>query len=110
MAFTKRIKDHAVKVLLGSDAVPRGLLELHEYFRQYGPIAFQHAPGDEGRIIATSTNFRLGLIVTSGRPGGELEQNVIDAILTSFGVPSSYEKEAKIHRVETSGHEEYALA
>ena len=39
----------------------------------------------------------------------ELDKNIKDAILTSFEIPSSYAKEAKIHRVG-DGRKEYALA
>lgn len=108
MSILKKTKDQLLKFALGSATVPRGLFELDQYFRLHDPINFQYEKKD-GLIIALSTNFRYGSIVTSGRNEGELDKNIKDAILTSFEIPSSYAKEAKIHKVG-DGRKEYALA
>ncbi len=93
---------------MGSSIVPRGLFELNQYFRIHGPISFNFkTEGDE--IIAVSTNFIYGSIVTSGKGQKELDENIKDAILTSFEIPSSYAKEAKIYKV-SEARKEYALA
>lgn len=104
----KLVKDYTTKYLLGEDAIPRGLYEVSEYFRNYGPIVFKYTE-EEGQIIAKSTNFKCGVIVTSGRNAQELDSNIKDAILTSFSIPSSYAKEANIKKVN-SDSKEYALA
>ncbi len=108
MSIIKQAKDNIAKFILGSKSVPRELLELSDYFRSYGPINFEfHKDGDV--ITATSTNFRHGSIITSGKDKKELDENIKDAIMTAFEVPSSYEKEAKINNV-SSNKKEYAFA
>jgi len=107
MTFVKQIKDHLIKLLLGKSIVPRGLFELDQYFRLYGPIRFVHHK-EKDATIAISQNFRYGSIVTSGKDEKELDANIKDAILTSFEVPSSYAKEAKIRK--EGAEEVYALA
>jgi hypothetical protein len=108
MALLKRAKDQIIKAFWGKIIVPRGLLELYDYFRLYGPINFRYEKND-GKIIAISTNYKYGSIVTSGDNEKELDKNIKDAILTSFEVPLSFAKEAKIHRMEER-QESYALA
>lgn len=109
MTFTKKAKDQLIKLLLGKSVVPRGLFELNEYFRLYDSINFRHEQGDDGLIIAISTNFRYGSIITSAKNVKELDENIKDAILTSFEIPSSFAKEAKVQKV--GGKQEvYALA
>lgn len=104
----KKIKDQLVKSLFATSTVPRGLVELYRYFKNYGTIHFQYEKGTD-IIVARSIDFRYGAIVTSGKNEKELEKNIKDAILTSFDVPSSYATEAKI--VKTDGQKEaYALA
>lgn len=109
MALTKRVKDQLIKALLGKAAVPRGLFELGQYFRRNGSINFKHEKGEGENIIAISTNFRYGSIVTSGKNPDELDKNIKDAILTSFDIPSSFAKEAAINRVGAK-QGEYAIA
>jgi len=109
MPLLKKTKDNLIKLLLGSSAVPRGLFKMGEYFRHNGPINFKREQGD-GAIIAISTNFRYGSIVTSGKDEKELDSNIKDAILTSFDVPSSYAKEASVNKVGDAQQEKYALA
>lgn len=109
MTYAKRFKDQLIKILLGKSAVPRGLFELNQYFRHYGPINFRREEGDGGNIIAVSNNFRHGSIITSGRDLEELDKNIKDAILTSFEIPSSFAAEAGLHKVGDK-QEEYALA
>ncbi|OGH64365.1 MAG: hypothetical protein A2821_03270 [Candidatus Magasanikbacteria bacterium RIFCSPHIGHO2_01_FULL_41_23] len=102
MSFIKKMKDTAIKFLLGNSAVPRGLFELQQYFSHNEPINFRHEKGDDGKIIAISINFRHGSIVTTGKNQEELDSNIKDAILTSFDVPSSYAIEAGLQRVGES--------
>ena len=109
MTIAKKAKDQFVKFLLGKSAVPRGLVELNQYFWLYGPISFRRENGTDGNLIAISDNFRYGSIVTSGHDLETLDENIKDAILTSFDIPSSFAKEAKIYRTSDKG-EEYALA
>lgn len=108
MSIVKKTKDNLIKLLLGETSIPRGLLELNQYFRMNDPIHFEYKKSDDG-IIAISTNFRHGSIVTSGKDEKELDKNIKDAILTSFEIPSSYAKEAKIYKTGERT-EEYALA
>jgi len=108
MSILKQVKDNIVKFMLGSESVPRELFELSDYFRSCGPIKFEfHREGD--KIIAVSKNFRQGSIVTSGKNRKELDENIKDAIMTAFDLPSSYKKEAKINNVD-SNEKEYAFA
>ena len=109
MTLTKRAKDQLIKVLFGKTSVPRGLFELNQYFRHYEPINFKHEQGENGNIIAISTNYRYGSIVTSAKTLSELDTNIKDAILTSFEIPSSYAHEAGVRNVGEK-LEEYALA
>ncbi|MCF6276458.1 MAG: hypothetical protein L3J07_01270 [Candidatus Magasanikbacteria bacterium] len=108
MSLIKKTKDQILKLILG-DLVPRELLELHDYFRLYNNIAFDFKKGKNGEQIAISNNFRYGSIITSGKNVKELDKNIKDAILTSFGVPSSYKKETKVYKVGKRS-KEYALA
>lgn len=108
MAIIKILKDYIVKSLNGANFVPRGLLELHEYFKANEPIHFNYT-NENGVIVAVSENFRYGSIVTSGKNYDELDKNIKDAILTSFEIPSSYSNEAKIIKVGEK-KAEYVLA
>lgn len=108
MGFMKVTKDRLVRSLLGQASVPRGLFELLNYFRIHGPINFQYHHED-GLMVAVSTNFRYGSIVAQGRDLAELDQDIKDAILTAFEVPSSYAKEARIVKEGEESHS-YALA
>ena len=94
MTLTKKAKDRIIRALLGGNTVPRSVLDLHQYFRQFGPISFRYERAEDGTTIAISNNFRYGSIVTSGKDPKELDKNIKDAILTSFEIPSSYAKEA----------------
>ena len=98
MSLIKVAKDNLIKLLLGKAAAPIGLVNLQRYFRIYGEINFNKQVED-GVIIAVSTDFNQGSIVTQGRDEVELDENIKDAILTAFEVPSSYAKEAGIHRI-----------
>ena len=109
MSIIKQVKDYLVKYLWDSEnLVPAGLFELSQYSKNYGSISFDHREED-GNIIAISRDFKYGSIIATAKDEAELDGNIKDAILTSFEIPSSYAKEAKIKRV---GHEnrEYALA
>ncbi len=110
MSFPKIIKDWLFKAYLQShSAVPSGLVDLQKYFRNYGAITFNNHQED-GLIVAVSNNFRFGSIVTFGKNEAELDAKIQDAILTSFGVPSSYAKEAALHREGTEKQLAYAAA
>ena len=98
------------KWLLGNRIVPKELLELNQYFRLHGAIGFAYTKSDDGHIIAKSTNFRYGSIVTSGKDMNEVDKSIKDAILTSFGVPSAYAKEAALRNQGTEKESSYALA
>lgn len=87
---------------------PQGLVELNRYFRYYKPINFKYEHKD-GLIVAISTNFQYGSIITSGKDEAELDKNIKDAILTSFEIPSSYAKEASIQN-EKDRQGNYAAA
>lgn len=106
----KVLKDYIVKwVWDNEDLRPKGLFELSEYMRHFGPITFQYINNEDGTITAVSSNFRQGSIITSAKNLQELDKNIKDAILTSFEVPSSYAKEASIVKVGDQ-QREYALA
>jgi len=107
--MTKRVKDQLNKFIWGQTAVPRGLFELSQYFLHNEPINFRYEQGENGNIVAVSSNFRHGSIITSGTTAEELDRNIKDAILTSFEVPSSYALEAGIHKLGDKT-ESYALA
>jgi hypothetical protein len=108
MSIIKIAKDYIIKAILGKNIVPRELLDLHDYFRLNGPINFTYEKRD-GLIIAESTNFRFGSIITSGINEKELDANIKDAIITSFDLPSAYSAEAKIQK-EGQLNNSYALA
>ena len=107
MSFYKQTKDIAIKLMLGKSAAPQGLVELNHYFRFYGPINFHFEKQEDGSFVAFSQDFKYGSIITRASRQEELDDKVKDAILTAFEVPSSYAKEAGIHRV---GEKEYAFA
>ncbi|PIS07455.1 hypothetical protein COT78_03540 [Candidatus Berkelbacteria bacterium CG10_big_fil_rev_8_21_14_0_10_43_13] len=110
MSITKQIKDHIAKLFFGGVSVPRGLYESSEYFRMYGAIHFKYDK-TEDCIVAKSSNFKWGTIITEGKDEKELDRNIKDAILTAFEIPSSYSKEASIARVGSrKNNQEYAIA
>jgi len=110
MKPTKVIGDWLFKAYLQSHkAVPSGLVELAKYFRNNEPIKFDYHRED-GLIVAVSANYRYGSIVTFAENEKELDHKIKDAILTSFGIPSSYAKEAAIHCEGTKKEMAYAAA
>lgn len=111
MNVIKVTKDQMFKWLLGKRIVPKELLELNRYFRLHGPINFQYIRSSDGHIVAKSTNFRFGSIITSGSNEVEVDKNIKDAILTSFEVPSAYAREAALCKEGTEKEKaSYALA
>jgi hypothetical protein len=108
MSLIKEVKDQLAKTFWYGKSVPQELFELSQYFRNNGPINFDFKT-EEGEIIAISKDFRQGSIVTSAKSKDELDAKIIDAILTSFDVPSSYKKEAGLHKVGQQ-KETYAIA
>src|SRR3989344_6821683 len=96
MAHIKKVKDWTIKLLLGKSSVPSGLFELSEYFRHNGPIRFSQQIQKDGTILVKSENLRIGKITTSGKNAKEVDQNIKDAILTAFSIPSSYRTEAQL--------------
>lgn len=108
MSIIKITKDKIIKAFYGKESVPRGLFELDKYFRLYSEITFDSIK--EGNvIIAKSNNFKQGSIITSGNNMKELDDNIEDAILTAFDVPSSYAKEVGLHPVGKT-KKKYAIA
>jgi len=98
MTIRKELKDKLVRFFwYRNDMVPAGLFELSQYFRNNGPINFDFK-NEDGEIVAVSRDFRYGTIVTSAKTEMELDENIKDAILTAFEVPSSYKKEAGVHK------------
>lgn len=108
MSIIKITKDYLIRKLLPRESIPRGLFELDQYFRRYKEIEFEFkAKGD--LVIAVSKDFRFGSIITSGKTPQELDENIKDAILTSFKIPSSYSKEIVIKKAGEAS-KVYALA
>lgn len=107
MSITKQAKDRLFKMVFGKNSPPPGLNELNKYFRLYGPINFTFEKQADGSFVAVSQNYKYGSIVTRARDRSELDDQVRDAILTAFEVPSSYAKEAGVHKVDDK---EYAFA
>lgn len=107
MAITKKIRDGLIRMVFGQYVTPRGLFELSEYFRRNNSIDFVGEKTQEG-LVAKSTNFRHGSIVTFGKDEKELDKNIKDAILTSFCIPSSYSKEAKVVNTREQTHSKEA--
>lgn len=106
----KVFKDYIVKYTFGAaNITPRGLYDMSEYFRRNRGIDFDFHKSEDGTILAVSTNFRYGSIITEAKNENELDKKVRDAIMTSFEVPSSYSKEANIRRVGAE-KKEYVLA
>ncbi|MEA2088734.1 MAG: hypothetical protein U9O55_02765 [Patescibacteria group bacterium] len=108
MSIIKQTKDYLIKFLWEGKSVPEELFELSQYFRSNGPIEFDFKE-ENGEIIAISKNYRYGSIITSGKNKEDLEKNIKDAILTSFEIPSSYKKEAGIHKINET-NQVYAYA
>ena len=97
MSILKVAKDQVKKLLLPKDYVPEGLLEWLRYARDNHGITFTYEQED-GVIVATSTNFRYGSIVTSGKTQEEVDHNIRDAILTAFEIPSTFADRAAIRK------------
>ncbi len=104
MSIGKLLKDRCVKLLLGKSLVPSGLAELNNYFRINRVINFSNERQADGSLVAISSDFRYGRIITSAKNEEELEEKIKDAILTAFEVPSSYAKDAGVHRVGERGY------
>ncbi|MFC1678248.1 hypothetical protein ACFLZ9_00750 [Patescibacteria group bacterium] len=101
MSLFKQTRDYIKKYFIygihGHKYVPRELFDMMRYFKNNGAINFEYKE-EKDCIVAISTNFIYGSIVTSGKNKKELDKNIKDAILTSFDIPSSYAKEAAIKR------------
>lgn len=108
MSWIKVIKDQAAKALRPADYVPEGLLELVRYSRDYKGISF-HFEKVDNAIVARSTDFRFGSIITSGKDAQELDKNIKDAILTAFEIPSAYAAKADIRSMDEL-HMKYVAA
>jgi hypothetical protein len=104
----KNFRDLLIRSLCGSNFIPEKVLEAYKYFMQFGGINFEYKKVDK-LIVAKSTNFRWGTIITSGRNPRELDKNIKDAILTSFSVPSVYANKLQIQKVDER-QKKYALA
>ena len=97
MSISKQAKDYAIKIVTRGKSASRELSELQEYFKAYRTINFKFDK-EYGTLIARSTDFKYGSIITFGETQEELEEYIKDAILTAFEVPSVYAKEASIHK------------
>ena len=104
MSLYKQTKDTLIRALIGKSAVPAGLVDMSRYFSFYKAINFNYEKQEDGSIVAVSTDFKYGSIVTSGKDSKDLDEKIKDAILTAFEVPSSYAKEAGIHRVAEAAY------
>ena len=102
------IKKYFIKIFC-DNYLPEELFDLNTYFRHYQFINFTYKK-EKGKIIAISSNFRYGTIITSGKNKKELDKNIKDAILTAFEVPSAYAKEANIINTKEKNKQAYALA
>ncbi len=110
MSINKQFKDYLIKHFWNGKYVPVGLLELDKYFRHNGAINFDFKR-ENGKIIAISKDFRQGSIITSAVSEEELDENIKDAIMTIFEVPSAYKKDAGIHKIgRRSEDRAYAIA
>lgn len=109
MGWVKVIKDQAAKALRPADFVPAGLVDLIRYTRDFGGIRFVFENID-GVIVARSTDFRFGSIVTSGKDLKEVDNNIKDAILTAFEIPSAYAAKAGIRRADEEQVKKYVAA
>lgn len=76
-------RDKIVAHLFNESYVPVGLSDLNHYFRTYGAIHFRHEKQSDGSIVAISSNFRYGTIITHAQRLEELDEKVKDAVLTS---------------------------
>lgn len=108
--FIKCIKDNVIKLIFGKSTHPAGLYESSEYFRHNGPIRFEIVK-EGSALIAKSTNFRCGSIITYGKTSEELDRNIKDAILTTFEIPSSYARLTDVQKVNSKDNQyQYAPA
>lgn len=107
MSLFKQTKDWLSKFVIPEEVKPSGLVELNKYFRLYGPIHFEHKLQEDGSIVAISSDFKYGSIIAHAKSEERLETEIVDAILTSFEVPSSYAREAQVQRV---GKKQYAFS
>lgn len=98
----KEVKDLFIKIVSRGTSARQQLVEFKEYFTRYKKIDFTIKKGD-GQLIAISKNYRNGGIVTAGRDKRELDENIRDAILTVFSIPSVYSKEAGLHKAGDKG-------
>jgi len=113
MKYHKVLKDRFNKFFLGTNTVPAGLFEWTEYTIQFKGIIFSiEKDKKDGVYRARSTNFRHGTIFAEAMTLKELDLNIRDAILTTFEIPSSYMKEARITNGNDSRKESrrYAFA
>lgn len=108
MSLSKIVKDSLIKLIRGPQWVPRGVADFQRYFRNYKKIEFKVTPED-GILIAESVDFKYGAIVTSGTTQQELDDNIQDAILTAFSIPSVYADEVPLTKMQ-EGRLEYAAA
>ncbi len=106
--YIARFLQEGADRLVGAPSVPKSLYELDQYFRREGSINFDYFTED-GVMVAVSTDFRYGSIITQGKNIHELDANIKDAILTAFDIPSSYAKEIALHTLGDHATE-YALA
>lgn len=108
MSLSKIFIDSLTKLVRGPECVPRGVADFQRYFRYYKKIEFR-VTSEDGVFIAESVDFKYGAIVTSGATKQELDNNIEDAILTAFEIPSVYAHEVPLTKMQ-GGRLEYAAA
>ncbi len=108
MNYKKVIIDYLEKIAFGK-MVPIGVVELKKYSYAHGAINFRAERQEDDTYVAYSTNYINGSIITSGNDQEDLDKNIKDAILTAFGIPSAYAKEAGVYKIG-SEQNSYAAA
>lgn len=111
MSVIKQVKDWLFRAYLGEGVVPSGLVELTRYLASNKEGINFVIRRENDVFIAVSSNFRFGSIITEGETEQILDENIQDAILTAFSVPSSYRTEAHLVKIGgKKGERVYAAA
>lgn len=76
--------------------MPAEINDFTRYFANYGPINFNIEEKKDGTFVAVSTDFKYGSIITSAKNMKKLDEEIKDAILTAFEIPSAFANEAKV--------------
>jgi hypothetical protein len=95
MGVAKVIKDNLDKHIFNRNKFISEINGFRRYFALYDSINF-NIHQEDGVFVAKSTDYKYGSIITSADSKEEIEKEIKDAILTSFGIPSAYANEAKV--------------